>query len=102
MFTRKFGVEVEFTGITRKQAADTAAAYLNTITPPMRAATMRPMRSVYLTGGSGSSCMTAVSTASVKKNRRLISTDSQYSVEMVTPSCVTGEDIDTLRGWSGA
>ena len=30
MFTRKFGVEVEFTGITRKQAAETAAAYLNT------------------------------------------------------------------------
>ena len=29
MFTRKFGVEVEFTGITRKQAAETAA-YLNT------------------------------------------------------------------------
>ena len=29
MFTKKFGIEVEFTGITRKKAAETAARYLN-------------------------------------------------------------------------
>ena len=29
MFKTKFGIEIEFTGITRKEAAETAATYLN-------------------------------------------------------------------------
>ena len=28
MFTTKFGIEIEFTGITRKKAAETAAEFL--------------------------------------------------------------------------
>ena len=28
MFTNHFGIEIEFTGITRRQAADVAAQYL--------------------------------------------------------------------------
>lgn len=84
MFTRKFGVEVEFTGITRKQAAETAAAYLNTTAAyaggyyeayEVRAPDGRAWKFMY----DGSiHCQR-------KENRRLISTDSQYSVEMVTP-----------------
>ena len=29
MFTNHFGIEIEFTGITRQKAAEIAAAYLN-------------------------------------------------------------------------
>ncbi len=97
MFTRKFGVEVEFTGITRKQAAETAAAYLNTTAAyaggyyeayEVRAPDGRAWKFMY----DGSiHCQR-------KENRRLISTDSQYSVEMVTPILRYREDIDTLQG----
>ena len=97
MFTRKFGVEVEFTGITRKQAAETAAVYLNTTaayaggyyeTYEVRAPDGKVWKFMY----DGSiHCQR-------KENRRLISTDSQYSVEMVTPILRYREDIDTLQG----
>ena len=97
MFTRKFGVEVEFTGITRKQAAETAAAYHNTTAAyaggyyeayEVRAPDGRAWKFMY----DGSiHCQR-------KENRRLISTDSQYSVEMVTPILRYREDIDTLQG----
>ena len=84
MFTRKFGVEVEFTGITWKQRLIPLPHTL-TPSPPMRAATMRPMRSepdrrVWKFRYDGS-----IHCQRKKENRRLISTDSQYSVEMVTP-----------------
>lgn len=97
MFTRKFGVEVEFTGITRKQAVDTAASYFNATaayiggyyeTYEVRALDGRIWKFMY----DGSiHCQR-------KENRRLISTDSHYSVEMVTPILRYREDIDTLQG----
>lgn len=96
MFKNKFGIEVEFTGITRSQAAQIAAEYL---------------------GGSVSNLCDYYSTQEVtapdgrvwkfmsdgsikcqrRENRRTVSAGGEYSVEMVTPILSYYEDINTLQ-----
>lgn len=97
MFTRKFGIEVEFTGITRKQAADAAADYLSATatyvggyyeTYEVRAPDGRVWKFMY----DGSiSCQK-------KDGRRTIPAGIDYSVEMVTPILLYREDIDKVQG----
>jgi hypothetical protein len=89
MFSRNFGIEIEFTGITREAAARVAAEYLG-----------------------GSICGTNVAApdgrvwkfvrdASIrchKKVRGQITTaDNDYSVELVSPILSYREDIETLQ-----
>lgn len=97
MFTRKFGVEAEFTGITRKEAADAAAGYFNATaayaggyyeTYEVRAPDGRTWKFMY----DSSICCQR------RENRRLAAADSRYSVELVTPILCYREDIDTLQG----
>lgn len=97
MFTRKFGVEVEFTGITRKQAADAAADYLSTTatyiggyyeTYEVRPPDGRVWKFMY----DGSI------TCQRKEGQRTVHAGENYSVEMVTPILLYREDIDTLQG----
>ncbi len=97
MLETKFGVEVEFTGITRKQAADTAAGYFNTTAAYLggsydayeaRTADGRAWKFMY----DGSLVCQR------KENRRLINTGTSYSVELVTPILCYREDIGTLQG----
>ena len=98
MFYAKFGIEIEFTGITREQAANTAANYLN--------------GSVYHAGGGYDAyyvtelptgrCWKFVSDASLscqrKERGRLRSASKAYSVELVSPVLTYQKDIETVQG----
>lgn len=96
MLSRRFGVEVEFTGITRREAADVAAAYLGTTvvyvggyyeTYEVRAPDGRIWKFMY----DGSlKCQR-------KEDGRTIETNTKFSVEMVTPILHYREDISTLQ-----
>lgn len=97
MFTKKFGIEVEFTGITRKKAAETAARYLNATvtleddyydTHRVTAPDGRVWKFMY----DGSlDCQR-------QEGGRIISTNSKHSVEMVSPVLLYHDDIDTVQG----
>ncbi len=97
MFSTKFGIEIEFTGITREQAAEVAKAYLN--------------GTLQVTGGYYGiyEVITAdrrvwkfMSDGSIacqkKQNRRMVGAGSAYSVELVSPILTYREDIETLQG----
>lgn len=96
MFNNQFGMEVEFTGITRKEAAETAAHYLGgAVTTPsdnysiqeIKAPDGRVWKFVY----DGSiHCQK-------KDGHRTISASSNYSVELVTPILLYREDVDTVQ-----
>jgi hypothetical protein len=92
----KFGIEIEFTGINRKQAAETTADYFGNNIPitgshstgfNITAPDGRIWRFVY----DGSiECQ--------KKNgRQIISASSEYSVELVSPILTYYEDINTIQ-----
>ena len=96
MFTHKFGIEVEFTGITREEAAGAAAGYLG--------------GSARYSGGYYEAYEVAAPDGRVwkfmydgsikcqkKKNRRIIGADSSYSVEMVSPVLGYYEDIGDIQ-----
>lgn len=97
MFNRKFGIELEFTGITRKQAAEAAADYLGGTaafaggyyeTYAARARDGRVWKFMY----DGSvSCQK-------KEGRRTIGAGGEYSVELVSPILLYRQDIDLLQG----
>ena len=97
MFTNHFGIEIEFTGITRQKAANIAARYLN--------GQGRPLGDYYDT-----QCITApdgrvwkfMYDGSIKCQRKehgaIIPADKKHSVELVSPVLLYREDIDTLQG----
>ena len=97
MFTNHFGIEIEFTGITRNKAAKTAAEFLNgsftagedyynthTITAPDG----RKWKLMY----------DASINCQQKSGGRTISASKLYSVELVSPVLLYREDIDILQG----
>lgn len=97
MLTTRFGIEIEFTGITRETAAKTAAAYLNgnceyigtyyrtyTVTQP------DGRKWKFMSDGS-------INTQR-KENGQKVRADRDYSVEMVSPILTYREDIETLQG----
>jgi len=96
LFTRKFGIEIEFTGITRQQAAQAAADYFGSSveyigdsynTHQVRAPDGRTWQ--------------FVSDASIecqrKDGRRILSAGRDYSVELVSPILTYHEDIKTVQ-----
>lgn len=96
MLTRKFGIEIEFTGITRERAAQVAAEVLGA--------------SVRYAGGCYSAYhVTApdgrvwkfVSDSSIearkKEGKRIVAADSDYKVELVSPILTYREDIGNLQ-----
>lgn len=97
MFTNQFGIEVEFTGITRCQAAETAAQFLGgTVsadgdyydTQEICAPDRRIWKFMY----DGSIV------CQKKEGRRMVRAGHDYSVELVTPILKYREDIDTVQG----
>lgn len=96
MLTTHFGIEIEFTGITREMAAIIAAAHLNGT-------------SDYEGGSYGTYSVTTadgrkwkfVSDGSIstkrKVNGRTIEAGREYSVELVSPILSYREDIETLQ-----
>ena len=97
LFTNHFGIEIEFTGITRQKAANIAARYLN--------GQGRSLGDYYDT-----QCITApdgrvwkfMYDGSIKCQRKehgaIIPADKKHSVELVSPVLLYREDIDTLQG----
>ena len=96
MFENRFGIEVEFTGITRAQAAKVTAEFLSgTVT-----ATRDSYDTQKVTAPDGR-VWKLMSDASVKPqkkiNGRTADADSTYKVELVSPILTYREDIDTLQ-----
>ncbi|MCI8634068.1 MAG: amidoligase [Eubacterium sp.] len=96
MFTRKFGLEIEFTGITRQKAAETVSEYLNgtaTITGDYY-----DTQKITAPDGRIWKLMYDGSIKCQRKNgQRVISTSNDYSVELVSPILLYREDIDTIQ-----
>ena len=96
MFTTRFGIEIEFTGITRSKAAEVTAKHLN--------ATIERTYDSYDTYKITAPCgrvWKLMSDASIscqkKENGRRISATKEYSVELVSPILSYKEDIETLQ-----
>ena len=97
MFTNHFGIEIEFTGITRQKAAEIAAAYLN--------GQGRSLGDYYdtqrITAPDGR-VWKFMSDGSIDCQRKaqggIIQANRKYSVELVSPVLLYREDIDTLQG----
>ena len=96
MFTKQFGLEIEFTGISREKAAETVAHYLGgtaTITGDYydTQKTTTPDGRIWKLMYDGSiNCQK-------KDGRRTVSAGSNYSVELVSPILLYREDIDTVQ-----
>ena len=96
MLTTRFGIEIEFTGITREIAAKTAAAYLNgtceyigTYYRTYEVAQADGRKWKFMSDGS-------INTQR-KENGQKVRADKDYSVEMVSPILTYREDIETLQ-----
>lgn len=90
MFSARFGIEVEFTGITRTKAAQVAAEFLGGRVDSSQRVTApdgRVWKFVY----DGSI------TAQKKSGRQVVSASSDYQVEMVSPILTYREDIEKLQ-----
>jgi hypothetical protein len=96
MLNTRYGIEIEFTGISREQAATVAEAHLN--------GTNRYIRGTYdayeITAPDGR-VWKVMSDASVtpqrKVNGKIISADGIYKCELVSPILTYREDIETLQ-----
>lgn len=96
MFTTKFGIEIEFTGITRKEAAEVAANFLGgsleytgTYYDTYTVTTDDGRKWKFMSDGS-IDCQT-------KERGRKICADGQYSVELVSPILSYRDDIEKLQ-----
>lgn len=97
VFTNHFGIEIEFTGITRSKAAEIAAQYLNgTVslvgdyydTHKVTAADGRVWKFMY-DGSIVCQC---------RSRGQIISASNTYSVELVSPILLYRQDIGILQG----
>jgi len=96
MFTQKFGIEIEFTGITRSEAAKVAAEYLG--------GTVANTGDCYDTKkvtASDGRVWKFMSDGSIecrrRENRQKVNANRDYSVELVSPILTYREDIDTVQ-----
>jgi len=98
MLSTRFGVEIEFTGITRTEAAQAAAEYLHGTLE--NAGTYYDAKTITAQDGRVWKFMSDGSIHAEKKNgkRKEAINDSAYRVELVTPILTYREDIETLQG----
>ena len=97
MFTNHFGIEIEFTGITRSRAAEVAAQYLNGAVS--LAGDYYDSHKVTAPDGRLWKFMSDASIVRQRKVRGQITTAGvSYSVELVSPILLYYQDIDTLQG----
>ena len=96
MFKEKFGIEIEFTGITRNKAAKLVAEYLN--------GTVSDTRDYYdtkvITAPDGRKWKVMYDGSlrcQTKRNSEIISAGRDYSCELVSPILTYEEDINTLQ-----
>ena len=97
MFSNHFGIEIEFTGITRDDAASIAAQYLNGRLSSTgdfygtHKVTMEDGRTWKFMSDGSIRCQR-------KEQGRTVSAGSSCSVELVSPVLLYRQDIDTLQG----
>jgi len=96
MFTERFGIEVEFTGITRTQAAKIASQLLGG-TATSENDTYNTHRVIAPDGRTWKIMSDGSIRTEKKENGRTISADKSYSVELVSPILNYREDIETLQ-----
>jgi len=90
MFQTKFGVEIEFTGITRKKAAEILANYFS-FGRISETRVLDPQRRIWSIHYDGSI------RAQKKVHGRLISGGNEHRCELVTPVLTYAEDMATLQ-----
>lgn len=96
MFTNQFGLEVEFTGITRQEAAKTAAYYLNGMVDV--SGDYYDTHKITVPDGRVWKVMYDGSLHCQKKEgRRTAPASDSYSVELVSPILLYREDIDQVQ-----
>lgn len=96
MFSNHFGIEIEFTGITRGNAASIAAQYFQG-----RSQSVRGYYDTYKVTDAGGRIWKFMSDGSIRRQRkeqgRTVSASGSYSVEMVSPVLLYRQDIDILQ-----
>jgi hypothetical protein len=97
MFTSKFGIEIEFTGITRNEAARVTAEFLGgTVSEGYD---HYDTKKVTAPDGRVWKIMYDSSVSALKKERgRTTGATDTYKVELVSPILTYREDIETLQG----
>ena len=96
MFNTKFGIEIEFTGITRKEAAEVAAEYLGGRVE--FTGTYYNTYTVITPDGRKWKFMSDGSIRCQKKERgSRVLASGEYSVELVSPILTYREDIEKLQ-----
>lgn len=96
MFSNHFGIEIEFTGITRGNAASIAAQYFQG-----RSQSVRGYYDTYKVTDADGRIWKFMSDGSIRRQRkeqgRTVSASGSYSVEMVSPVLLYRQDIDILQ-----
>ncbi|OXS26875.1 MAG: amidoligase [Acetobacterium sp. MES1] len=96
MLTAKFGIEIEFTGITREKAAEVAASFLNGTYE--EGGSYYDTKKVTAPDGRVWKFMSDGSINCQKKSQgRKVAATRDYSVELVSPILSYREDIKTLQ-----
>ena len=95
MRTSKFGIEIEFTGITRAQAAKVTATYLNGTCS--EGCGYYNTYSITAQGRTWKIMSDGSINCQKKVNGQIISASGEYSVELVSPILTYSEDIETLQ-----
>ncbi|MDE7264047.1 MAG: amidoligase family protein [Anaeroplasmataceae bacterium] len=96
MLNTKFGIEIEFTGITRKKAAEVVSQIVNGSITDIR--DYYDTKRITTLDGRSWKVMYDGSLATQRKvNGRVISETSDYSCELVSPILTYKEDIQTLQ-----
>jgi hypothetical protein len=96
LFSHKFGIEIEFTGITRKKAAEAAADYFG-----VEFQARHDNYDSYIIRAADGRLWTFMSDGSIesqrKNGRQIISANGDYRVELVSPILTYYEDIKTVQ-----
>lgn len=99
MFNTNFGIEIEFTGITREQAAETAHDYFG---GSLQEASIYNRYCPTVTAPDGR-VWKFINDSSIKSQKkeqaRTVSADTIYRVEMVSPILNYRADIESLQGF---
>ena len=97
MLNSKFGIEIEFTGITRSMAAEVAKEYFSAGNPGI-GRDFYNTHSVTAPDGRVWRFMSDTSIRCQKKSgRQIVSANNDYSVELVSPILNYHEDIRTVQ-----
>ena len=96
MKDQRYGIEVEFTGITRQRAAQGAAEYFGTQAGNSRHYSLNAYNVLDGQNRTWRFISDASIVAQKKEGRRTVSADSDYRVELVSPIC-TYDDIPVIQ-----